>query len=769
MSAIIGALRAVLSMDSAAFDTGAKRATATMGSVERRMVRLAGAMEGTGRRMALGLTLPMAGAAAVAVRSSLQIVDAQAKMAQSLGTTVASMQVLERAADLSGVAMGEVQQATLQLTKRLSQAAGGTGAAAKALDRLHLSAGALQALPLDQRLEKIQGALAEYVPEAQRAAVASDLFGSRAGLIFTRIDGAALRTAADDVNRFGVAVSEVDAEQIEITNDAMSRMGLASRGLANQLTVALAPALQALSARAADVATWFNDLSDGTKRFIATGALIAGTVGPAALALGLVLKVTVPLGVAMVGMLTTVALVPLRFAAAAKSAIALELALGATSTKAAIASLAIKGVQRGVVLLRGALIALPLGALIVGAGFLAMKFHDLVVATGGWGAALRALGDLAVGVWDGIKVSATAIGPALQAVWAGVKASFTRMLQDLSLKWANFLWTFADGLRGIRGFEGIQQSLRNASDGAIDKVVELDAAASTLEGSVIRLRKESAGRLKEGFKIAGEAMGKLSAQMNSANEELDAGDDSADALAEALGGLGDTLDDGAGGGVSGGLAKAKEKSAELSTELDGPLTSSIDGVSRAFGDWVAGGLRDFRSMWDGIKDAAKRGLADLATTFARNQIRLAVGLSVAGAGTAANAAGGLSSGGGGLLSGLLGKSASSLIGGGGLLAGVGGGFQAALGLGGFTSAGVLNIGANAALASAATGAGALVSTIGAALPVVGILAGGLSLLSKAFGRKFKYSALEGTVGADGFDGYTRDFYKGGWFRSNKNV
>jgi hypothetical protein len=43
------------------------------------------------------------------------------------------MQVLERAADLSGVSIGEVQQATLQLTKRLSQAASGSGAAAKAL------------------------------------------------------------------------------------------------------------------------------------------------------------------------------------------------------------------------------------------------------------------------------------------------------------------------------------------------------------------------------------------------------------------------------------------------------------------------------------------------------------------------------------------------------------------------------------------------------------------------------------------------------------
>ena len=555
MSAVIGALRGVLSMDSAAFETGAKRAKATMGTVERRMVRLAGRMERSGRRMALGLTVPMAAAATMAVRSSLQIVDAQAKMAQSLGTTVTSMQVLERAADLSGVSMGEVQQATIQLTKRLSQAAGGTGAAAKALDRLHLSAAALQALPLDQRLQQIQGALAEYVPEAERAAVASELFGSRAGLIFTRVDGAALRTAAQDVNRFGVAISEVDADQIELTNDALSRMSLAGRGLANQVTVALAPALQGLSDRVADVATWFNGLSDGTKRFLATSALIVGTVGPAALALGLVLKVAAPLGVAMAGMVSTVALAPLRFAAAAKSAIALEVALGATSTKAAVTSLAMKGLQRGLLLLRGAVIATGIGALVVGAGYLAMKFHQLVVATGGWGAALRALGDLAVGVWEGIQTSATAIGPALAAIWARVQAGFTRMVQDLSLSWGTFLWTLSEGMHGIPALSDVQHRLRDASDGAIDKVMELDLAASTLEGRMIRLRKEAGGKLKEGFKQAGAAMERLSGQMDSANSELSEGDDSADALASSLDGLGETLDDGSGGGVAGGCPK----------------------------------------------------------------------------------------------------------------------------------------------------------------------------------------------------------------------
>jgi hypothetical protein len=332
MSAIIGSLRGLLSLESAAFESGAKRGIAAMGNVERRMVRMGSAVEKAGRKMALGLTLPMAGAALIAVKSSLKIVDAQAKMAQSLGTSVQSMQVLQRAADLSGVSIGEVEQATIQLTKRLSQAAGGTGPAVKALERLHLSAAYLSRLPLDERMEKIQSAIAQYVPVAERAAVASELFGSRAGLIFTRIDSSALRVASADVQRFGVAVSEVDADQIERTNDAISRMGLVGRGVANQLTVALAPFLEDLSDKAADAAEWFNNLSDGAKALIAKGAALTATLGPVAIGLGLVLKLAAPLVGAMVALASPVGLVVAGFTALAVASTAL--AGGSSDAKA---------------------------------------------------------------------------------------------------------------------------------------------------------------------------------------------------------------------------------------------------------------------------------------------------------------------------------------------------------------------------------------------------------------------------------------------------
>jgi len=204
---------------------------------------------------AAAATAALAVAGVAMIRSGLQTVDAQAKLAQSLGTTVASIQTLERTGELAGVSMSGIEQATKDLTRRLSQAAAGTGPAADALDRLGLSASDLIALPLDQRIGAINAAIEDFVPAAERAAVAGQLFGEEGSIAMARIDTATLRQATEDVLAFGVVVSEQDADQIERTNDALSRLGLIWRGVSNQLAVAAAPSLEAVANAMAAIAS----------------------------------------------------------------------------------------------------------------------------------------------------------------------------------------------------------------------------------------------------------------------------------------------------------------------------------------------------------------------------------------------------------------------------------------------------------------------------------------------------------------------------------
>ncbi|WP_333827591.1 phage tail tape measure C-terminal domain-containing protein [Pararhodobacter sp.] len=331
---------------------------------------------------AAAATAALAAAGAAMIRSGLQTVDAQAKLAASLGTTVASIQVLERAGDLAGVSMGQVEQATVQLTRRLSQAAAGTGPAVEALRRLQLSAEDLQRAPLDRRIAAIQEALGQFVPEAERAAVASQLFGDRAALVFTRIDTATLRQATADVHDFGVVVSDQDAAQIERTNDAISRLGLIWRGVSNQLAVAAAPALEAV-----------------------------------ANALAAVARTTGPLGIAIKGLFDNIGRLTTYAATFA------GLMAGRWVAGMAMAALSVRGLATALVVLRVALIRTGIGALIVGAGELVYQFTKLVAGAGGVGEAFRLLADLAKEVWSRMGLALDGALARMSAGWEGLKAA----------------------------------------------------------------------------------------------------------------------------------------------------------------------------------------------------------------------------------------------------------------------------------------------------------------------------------------------------------
>ena len=187
-------------------EAGARGFSRLSSEMEEANVRLGSFARKAGIALA-AVTVASAAAGVAMIRSGLDTIGAQADMAASLKTTVESLQVLTWAGELAGVSMGEIEQATKKLTTRLSEAAAGSGSAVGALQRLNLTAAELQALPLDQRIVAIQEALNRLIPEAERAAVASDLFGDKAALAFLRIDSATLREAAQDVQDFGVAVS----------------------------------------------------------------------------------------------------------------------------------------------------------------------------------------------------------------------------------------------------------------------------------------------------------------------------------------------------------------------------------------------------------------------------------------------------------------------------------------------------------------------------------------------------------------------------------
>ncbi|MGS4948044.1 phage tail tape measure C-terminal domain-containing protein [Meridianimarinicoccus sp. RP-17] len=583
--------------------------------------RLSREMEAANARLAaFSRRVRVASAAGVAmVRSGLQTVDAQAKLAQSLGTTVASLQTLERAGELAGVSMSGIEQATKDLTRRLSQAASETGPAADALDRLGLSATDLIALPLDERVGAINAAIENFVPAAERAAVAGQLFGEEGSIAMSRIDTATLRQATADVLAFGVVVSEQDADQIERTNDALSRLGLVWRGLSNQLAVAAAPALEAVAEAMATVAS---------------------TTGP--------------LGMAIRGLFDNIG----RLASIAGTFAAFMASRWVAGLAAA--ALSVRGLATALVLLRGALIRTGIGALIVGAGELVFQFGKLVSGAGSFGAALGLVGDVARAVWDGISATLASFLDDFRAMGADIEGVWSRLMAFLSGKWADFLGQIAPGFNAVA--ERVGSDTRIDAVGAQAYASMLENAAGNRGTMADRFRERAAGTRGSAFDGVRDAMDALRAAMTGPETgddgALEAAAVGADRVTEALeqaemaakgaGAAGkqagtDTAegaDEALNGwqAVTAALGDYATKARETGRTIGAALVSAFKGAEDALVAFVAKGKLDFAGLADAM-------LADIT--------RIAVQSAILGPlATALGGAFGGAAGGGGLLAGL---------------------------------------------------------------------------------------------------------------------
>lgn len=204
-----------------------------------------------------------------------------------------------------------------------------------------------------------------------------------------------------------MVVSEQDADQIERTNDAISRLGLIWRGLSNQLAIAAAPALEAV----ADAL-----------------AAISRTTGPLGQAIRLLFD--------NIGRLALIAAAFAAFIA------------GRWVAGMVVAAASVRGLATALVFLRGALIRTGIGALVVAAGELIYQFGRLVQATGGFGAAIGLLGDVAAEVWDRIGLLAGVLEARIDAAWSGIQASIADVLQ------ASLEAVVAFGNRTIGTFQG---------------------------------------------------------------------------------------------------------------------------------------------------------------------------------------------------------------------------------------------------------------------------------------------------------------------------
>ena len=212
----------------------------------------------TAHMVKLGAAATAAGAAMAAAlyAKGASLIDQQAKLARSMDSSVLAIQSLDRAAELAGISQDGLANAAGKLNARLGEAMRGTGQAASQLERLNLSASDLAAMEADERLAAIADRMKALGYNSAQAGDALKQFGIReeqiVGLMLE--GGDAFRSARQEVQDFGIAVSDVDAAKVEAANDAWTSIKLTLQGVANQVAIQLAPYVTLVGNRFGDAA-----------------------------------------------------------------------------------------------------------------------------------------------------------------------------------------------------------------------------------------------------------------------------------------------------------------------------------------------------------------------------------------------------------------------------------------------------------------------------------------------------------------------------------
>ena len=206
-----------------------------------------------------------AGGFTLLVRQSLLATDALSKTANKIGTTTEALSKLQFAAKLSGVETSTLNMAMQRFTRRLSEAARGTGEAQGALRELNIDARELQQMPLDDQMLALSRAFGEVGTESDKVRLAFKLFDSEGVALVNMLKQGeiALNGFFEEAEAVGIVMSQQAAKGVEKANDEFLILSSIFKGILDQTVAALAPALEYIVTSLSDTLKAFGDVQGG--------------------------------------------------------------------------------------------------------------------------------------------------------------------------------------------------------------------------------------------------------------------------------------------------------------------------------------------------------------------------------------------------------------------------------------------------------------------------------------------------------------------------
>ncbi|SFU79953.1 hypothetical protein [Halomonas korlensis] len=217
-------------------------------------------------RRAVFATGAAAGSIFGLANSTADLGDDVGKTAAKLGLTNAELQEFRYAGERSGVATKTMDSSLLAFTKRLGEAADGTGAAVKGYEALGLNAEKLADMPVAAAMREVADRMAEIENPTRRNAIAAQLY-SRAGVGLVNVlkDGSA---GLDEYNRAarqtGYMLGDEATAGSESFKDALLDTGLSLKGIKNTIGAELMPGVEDMMR---DLSGWLAENRDQVKQF----------------------------------------------------------------------------------------------------------------------------------------------------------------------------------------------------------------------------------------------------------------------------------------------------------------------------------------------------------------------------------------------------------------------------------------------------------------------------------------------------------------------
>lgn len=221
------------------------------------------------------------GALGLFVKRSFDAADALGDMADNLGVSTNALAKFQYAASFAGLSSEQAGKLIEKQSVTLGKAASEAGAARDAFNRLGLDAQLLANQSPDQAFRKISDAIGSIPNQSERARVSVEIFGKSgtSAMAFIREGSAGLDKAAEQAERIGVALSNVDNAKLEQARDSMQRVGSVFAGIGNRIAVALAPYLKWVSDwfvnSAADANGWKDGINTGLAAIAHSVAFVA--------------------------------------------------------------------------------------------------------------------------------------------------------------------------------------------------------------------------------------------------------------------------------------------------------------------------------------------------------------------------------------------------------------------------------------------------------------------------------------------------------------